>query len=163
VCSHVPAWIPFDRYSSFVYGRPRFEPSTGLAWNGSINITSSLTNTGNVTAQEVAQLYVHDVVASRVRPIRELQGFQKVSLAPGQSVDVSFALTRADLSFAALQPPHGRRGHGGGAIESDSAAQTVEPGMFDVWITHSAVGGSSKDSEGRAPSQFELHAPECDG
>ena len=149
--------LPCDSYSSFSYGRPRFRPSTGLPWNGSITITASLTNTGNVTAAEVAQLYVHDVVASRVRPIRELKGFKKVSLDPGQSVDVSFVLTRADLSFAALQPSK-ERGHSGegGAIEADSAARTVEPGLFDVWVTDSAEGGAAG-----APAQFELLAPGC--
>ena len=50
-----------------------------MAWDGMIEITTKLTNTGAREATEVVQLYVHDVVASRVRPVRELKGFKKVS------------------------------------------------------------------------------------
>ena len=112
---------------------------------------------------------IHDVVASRVRPVRELKGFRKVPLAPGKSLDVSFTLTRSDLSFAALQGGKGQHQHQhqhqhdgrhDDGIEADSAAQTVEPGLFDVWVTHSAVGGA-EDGEMASPLQFELHAPGC--
>ena len=93
-----------------------------------------------------------------MRPVRELKGFRQVPLAPGKSLDVSFTLTRSDLSFAALQGGKGQLQLRG--IEADSAAQTVEPGLFDVWVTHSAVGGA-EDSEMASPLQFELHAPGC--
>lgn len=80
------------------------------------------------------QLYIHDRVASRVRPVRELKGFAKVHLAPGASQVVTFTLTRADVSFAAL---------GATMIDADTDAKVVEPGMFDVWVTSSATAGTS--------------------
>jgi beta-glucosidase len=71
--------------------------------------------------EEVAQLYVHDRVASITRPVRELKAFRKVALAPGQSEVVRFTLTSADLAFYGLD---------------DRLA--AEPGAFDVWIAPSA-------------------------
>jgi beta-glucosidase len=70
---------------------------------------------------EVAQLYVRDVAASITRPVRELKAYQRVSLAPGESKEVTFALTRHDLTFVGrnLRP-------------------TVEAGEFHVWIAPSA-------------------------
>ena len=67
------------------------------------------------------QLYTHDRVASLTRPVRELKGFRKLSVAPGQSEVVRFTLRAADLGFY---------GH--------DAKPRVEPGTFDVWIAPSA-------------------------
>lgn len=58
-------------------------------------VTTTLTNTGTVTAAEVAQLYVQIPNA----PVRQLRGFEKVVVRPGESVEVGFALTRRDLSI----------------------------------------------------------------
>lgn len=58
-------------------------------------VTTTLTNTGAVTAAEVAQLYVQIPNA----PVRQLRGFEKVVLRPGESVEVGFALTRRELSI----------------------------------------------------------------
>ena len=77
------------------------------------------------------QLYIHDRVASRVRPIRELKDFRKVALAPGEHTTVSFTLHRDQLAFT-----------------TRSGAFAAEPGLFDVWIT--------RDSEAGTAAQFTL-------
>ena len=132
-------------YTSFSYGAPTFS-SAGVAelpWDGSLTITSTVTNTGGERAgEEVVQLYIHDRVASRVRPVRELKGFSKISLEAGASADVAFTLSRHDLAFA-VASPHGA------AVSGNTAV--VEPGMFDVWITSSATAGTA--------SAFELLGP----
>jgi beta-glucosidase len=106
-------------YGEVVYER-LYLPAE-LAWDGAIEIAASLRNIGARAAEEVAQLYVHDRVASRTRPIRQLKGFAKLALAPGETAQIRFTLTRADLTFpgADLSP-------------------TVEPGTFDLWIAPSA-------------------------
>ena len=59
----------------------------------------SKTPGGKRPGVEIAQMYVRDVVGSLTRPVKELKGFQRVDLAPGESRDVSFTLTPADLAF----------------------------------------------------------------
>ena len=128
------------------YGAPSFSPATStdagsvgkLTWDGTLTIRTVLKNVGKVAAAEVVQLYVHDRVASRVRPVRELKGFTKVQLAPGASQVVTFTLQRADVSFAAL---------GATLIDADSAKLTVEPGMFDLWVASSSAAGISASFE----------------
>jgi beta-glucosidase len=71
----------------------------------------------------VVQLYLRDVVASVTRPLKELKGFQKIMLAPGETQNVSFTLTSADLSFYKQDMSYG-----------------VEPGKFIVFI-----GSNSRD------------------
>jgi beta-glucosidase len=61
-------------------------------------VTTRVTNTGPVTGSEVAQLYLGDPAAAG-EPPRQLKGFQKVTLRPGQSAEVSFTLDRHDLSY----------------------------------------------------------------
>ena len=72
------------------------------------------------------QLYVHDRVASRVRPIRELKGFRKIALQPGEHADVEFVLDRHALSFTRANGEFG-----------------AEPGLFDLWIASSAEAGEA--------------------
>ena len=76
-----------------------------------------MTNTGKRAGDEVVQLYVHDLVASVTRPRRALKGFQRVTLAPGESREVSFALTPAELSFI-----------------GEDMKRVVEPGTFEVFV-----------------------------
>jgi beta-glucosidase len=89
--------------------------------NGTLEVSATIANRGTRAAEEVAQLYIHDRVASVTRPVRELKAFRKVALAPGQSEVVRFTLTPADLAFYGL----GNR-------------PIAEPGTFDVWIAASA-------------------------
>ena len=85
--------------------------------------------------EEVVQFYIHDRVASRVRPIRELKGFVKILLEPGQARNVTFSLTRDALTFSRATPGSGSAG----------SERGVEPGMFDVWVSpHSAAGKAAE-------------------
>jgi len=110
-------------YTTFGYGAPVVNASAG--WNETITVTATVTNTGDVAGEEVVQLYIHDRVASRVRPVRELKAFRKILLAPGASEDVTFELTRADLAFT----------------HRDGKTFEAEPGEFQVWIAGSSVAG----------------------
>ncbi len=87
-----------------------------------VTISAELTNRGRVAADEVAQLYVRDLVGNVTRPVRELKGFKRLRLEPGQTVTVAFDLHTDDLSF------HGR-----------NMQLVTEPGEFHAWI-----GGSSE-------------------
>lgn len=95
-----------------------------LAWDGSLTVSAEVANTGARAAEEVVQLYIHDRVASITRPIRQLKGFQRVALNPGERKRVAFTLTRDDLTFV--------------GPEMDWIA---EPGRFTVWIAPSAETG----------------------
>jgi beta-glucosidase len=70
-----------------------------ITCNENIIVTAQVKNTGDVTGAEVVQLYLHDKEASVERPKKELKGFAKVYLAPGESKQVSISLNRRDLSF----------------------------------------------------------------
>jgi beta-glucosidase len=104
-----------------------------LAMNGTIKVTATISNTGARKVHEVAQLYIHDKVASMTQPIRALKGFQHLDLDPGQSATVEFTLTPADLAF--VHP---------------NLKSSAEAGAFDVWIAPSSTGGT--------PASFELTA-----
>ena len=130
------ALYPFGHglsYTRFDYGMPRLE-RTQLGWDDTLTVRTRITNVGARDGEDVVQLYVRDRIASRVRPVRELKRFRKIALAAGQSLDVEFTLTRADLAF-----------HG---VDNRLAA---EPGLFDLWIAPSATTGEAV--------QFELLAP----
>jgi beta-glucosidase len=93
-----------------------------IAIGDTIVVSANLTNAGNVAAEEVVQLYVRDLAGSVTRPVRELKGFQRAQLKPGQTVSVSFELHTDDLAF------YGR-----------DMQLAAEPGEFHAWI-----GGSSE-------------------
>jgi beta-glucosidase len=98
-----PVSFPFGHglsYTSFAYD------DMAVAVRGShadgdlrVSVSCRVTNTGDRAGQEVAQLYVHDREASVTRPVRELKGFVKLDLAPGESGTATFELTARDLSF----------------------------------------------------------------
>lgn len=85
-------------YTSFAYTDLTLSRSKITA-DQSVELSFTLTNTGNVDGKEVAQLYLHDVVASIARPIKELKGFQKISLKAGESKTVRFTVDKETLSF----------------------------------------------------------------
>jgi beta-glucosidase len=107
-------------YTTFGYSAPRLSKAV-IEPHETLNVEVTVTNTGTRAGAEVVQLYLRDEVGSFTRPVRELKGFRRVELAPGESRTVQFQLHPADLSMlgADLKP-------------------TVEPGYFTVW-----VGGSS--------------------
>ena len=95
--------------------------SARLSADAPLTVRATVRNTGARAADEVVQLYVHDVAASITRPVRELKAFQRVSFRPGEAKTVTFTLARADLLFVGrdLKP-------------------TVEPGRFRLWVAPSA-------------------------
>jgi beta-glucosidase len=107
-------------YGEIAYSRLSLGTGT-LAWDGTLTVRATVTNSGRTAAVEVVQLYIRDVAASITRPVRELKGFERISLAPGASKEVSFTLRRADLTFVGA-----------------GLTRTVEPGRFDLWIAPSA-------------------------
>ncbi|MCB9282905.1 MAG: beta-glucosidase BglX [Lewinellaceae bacterium] len=114
-------------YTHFEYSGIHVDASNPKA----VKVQVTVKNTGKVAGEEVAQLYIRDRVASVVRPVKELKGFEKFALAPGESKTVEFVLTDAELGFY-----------------DNSGKFVVEPGEFDVM-----VGGSS---EGGLVGKFEL-------
>jgi len=93
---------------------------------GSIRAKVTITNAGNYAGEEVVQLYIQDVAASLVRPVRELKGFQKIRLAPGETKEIEFVITEKELAFY-----------------QEDLRFMAEPGQFRVFI-----GGSSAAEEG---------------
>ena len=94
--------------------------------NEKIIMECDITNTGKYDAMEVVQLYVRDKVASLARPIRELKGFQKISLKAGETKNVKFELTSTELGF----------------WNTDNKYIT-EPGEFQVWISKDSQSGEA--------------------
>lgn len=84
-------------YTSFEYSDLEISESNDAAT--AVNVTATITNTGNRAGSEVVQLYLHDVEASVERPLKELKGFVKVRLEAGESSRIEIPLTRRDLSF----------------------------------------------------------------
>jgi beta-glucosidase len=85
-------------YTSFAYGPVTADKAT-LAEDDTLTVSVSVTNTGDRAGHEVVQMYVTDPVASVVRPVRLLRGFEKVALQPGEQRTVSFQVTTEDLEF----------------------------------------------------------------
>jgi beta-glucosidase len=109
-------------YTTFEYSGLRVEPAA-IDASGTATVRATVRNSGARAGDEVVQLYVRDVLASVARPVMELEGFQRVSLAPGESKDVSFPLGPQQLRML-----------------GEDMRWVVEPGAFRVMI-----GGSSKD------------------
>ena len=70
-----------------------------MSMDGKLEVSVNVQNTGKVAGQEVVQLYIRDLVGSVSRPVKELKGFRKISLKPGESQKVTFTLTSDDLAF----------------------------------------------------------------
>src|SRR6185436_13649169 len=78
-------------YTTFEIGPPQLSAGR-IGVDGSVKVGVEVRNTGKVAGDEVVQLYVRDVVSSVTRPVKELKGFQRVTLAPGASTRVEFTL-----------------------------------------------------------------------
>jgi len=85
-------------YTSFTYSSIKLSKSS-LKGNETLTATVNLTNSGKYPGEEVVQLYISDPVATITRPVKELKGFQKVSLNVGESKDVTFRITTEQLKF----------------------------------------------------------------
>jgi beta-glucosidase len=109
-------------YTSFTYSEIVLSSNT-IKGNKEITATVTVTNAGNVAGKEVVQLYTRDLVGSITRPVKELKGFQKITLKAGESKKVSFTISNQDLKF----------------YNSD-LKYVAEPGNYKVFI-----GGNSRD------------------
>jgi beta-glucosidase len=85
-------------YTDFSYSPVKLD-KTELKGDEMLKASVTLTNTGDRAGEEVVQLYITDPVASSTRPVKELKGFQKVSLQPGEKKEVTFEITPEDLKF----------------------------------------------------------------
>ena len=109
-------------YTSFKLDNVKVDPPK-IGPAGRASVTVDVTNTGGRAGDEVVQLYVHDRVASVTRPVKELRGFERVSLAPGEKKTVRFILGPEALRFT-----------------DENMARIVEPGFFDVMLGTSSTG-----------------------
>ena len=109
-------------YTTFEYGKPQLSGTTMNA-DGKLTITVNVKNTGNYDGDEVVQMYIRDLAATISRPVKELKGFERISLKAGESRDVSFDIDIDKLKF----------------YNSD-LQYVAEPGDFEVM-----VGGNSRD------------------
>jgi beta-glucosidase len=101
--SHLPLW-PFGHgrsYSRFEVDDLRLS-SPSMDTNGEVAVSVDLANAGDRSADEVVQLYVRDLHASVTRPVKELKGFRRVTLAAGERCTVSFTLDAEQLAFTGV-------------------------------------------------------------
>jgi beta-glucosidase len=113
------------------YTRVEYGPAEVVEKDSGFEVAAVLTNIGGRPVCEVAQLYIRDIVGNVTRPVKELKGFQRVDLDPGESKRVVFELTAEDLRF----------------YDRDCNFR-AEPGDFHVWI--------AGNSETGCPAKFTL-------
>lgn len=131
----IPAFYPFGHglsYTDFKYGKAQASAKT-IGDGENLTISIPVTNTGKVEGKEVVQLYIGDESASVLRPLKELKGFEKISLKPGEEKTVKFTVKPDDLKF----------------YDDKAGDWRAEPGKFKAYI-----GSSSTDIRATVP--FEL-------
>ncbi|HLK03135.1 MAG TPA: glycoside hydrolase family 3 C-terminal domain-containing protein, partial [Candidatus Acidoferrum sp.] len=109
-------------YTTFKYSNLRLAQDS-IGPEGETKASVDVTNTGKVRGDEVAQLYIHQTVSSVTRPVKELRGFQRISLNPGETKTVEFMLGPKELSYL-----------------NRDMKRLVEPGTFEIM-----VGGNSEE------------------
>ncbi len=110
-------------YTTFGYDNLQLSADS-MPVDGRLTVSARVTNTGDRRGTEVVQLYVRDLVGDVVRPVRELKGFQRITLDPGERATVEFTLDGAELSF-----------------HNQLLERVTEPGEFHVWIAPNAAEG----------------------
>jgi len=108
-------------YTTFRLDDVRVTP-TRIGPEGEATVTVDVTNTGRRAGDEVVQLYIRDRVASATRPVKELRGFERVTLGPGERRTVSFTVGPAALRFTGAD-----------------MRRVVEPGVFDIMVGSSST------------------------
>lgn len=119
-------------YTTFAYGKAIADKKV-MGQDETLTITLPITNTGSREGSEVIQLYISDLQSSLPRPVKELKGFSKVKLAPGETREVTFTIGKEALSF----------------FDDARHEWVAEPGKFEAWI-----GASSTDIRNKVA--FEL-------
>lgn len=121
----IPALFPFGHglsYTEFEYGKPVVSESV-IGENGKIRIEVPVTNKGAKEGSEIVELYISDLKSSLPRPIKELKGFGKVKLAPGETKSVKFEIIPEDLKF----------------FDDKKHEWVVEPGKFKAHVAASST------------------------
>ncbi len=116
-------------YTDFKYGKAEASAKEMTA-DGNIKINVPVTNIGDRKGKETVQLYIGDDKASVMRPVKELKGFEKIALAPGETKNVTFTITPDDLKY----------------YDETLKEWKAEPGKFTVYI-----GSSSTDIRCKIP------------
>jgi beta-glucosidase len=111
-------------YTSFTLSAPRLEKST-IGRHESTTLSVDVTNTGDREGSEVVQMYIRDLVSSVTRPVKELKGFEKIWLKPGEKKTVTLEITPESLAFFDINMEY-----------------VVEPGEFEIM-----TGNSSRDED----------------
>lgn len=109
-------------YTTFAYGKPAADRRE-MAAGETMTITVAVTNTGDREGQETVQLYITDVKAPVERPAKELKGFRKVSVAPGETKEVTFTITPDDLAY----------------FDADTHSWTSHPGKYQAHVASSSA------------------------
>jgi beta-glucosidase len=110
-------------YTTFEYRDLEVE-TLDLPLDGTLVVSATVVNSGHRAGEEIVQLYVQDLVGSVTRPVKELKGFQRLTLDPGEGQRVRFEVPVRELGFHGLDMVY-----------------TVEPGAFKVWIGPNAAEG----------------------
>jgi beta-glucosidase len=114
-------------YTTFAYSNLQLEASQ-ITKNGTLWVSVDVRNTGKHAGTEIVQLYVRDLVGSTTRPVKELKGFGRVWLEPGETKSMKFAIEASQL-----------------AVLDNTFTPQIEPGKFRVWVgPHSAEGLESE-------------------
>jgi beta-glucosidase len=104
-------------YTSFKIDPPVLD-APELRPGGRLSVSTTITNTGPRAGDEVVQLYIHQRAGRASRPVRELRGFQRVTLAAGESRKIRFSLDEASIKY----------------WHSEERAWVIDPGIFDLWV-----------------------------
>ena len=113
---------------------------SSVSRNGTFHVTANITNTGSRPGTDVVQLYLHEDDTSILQPVKKLEGFQRVTLAPGQTKPVTFTLGPQNVGFY-----------------NEQGQFVVEPGPMTVWVGDSSVAGNLS-SAGSNVSSAGTHA-----
>ena len=114
-------------YTTFQYGEPQLSAKE-LSANDVLTVTFDLKNTGKYEGTEIVQLYVQDKFASVTRPVKELKRFERISLKPGETKQITFTLPIEELAFWNI-----------------NMKKVVEPGDFVLWVAPNSVDGNSTE------------------
>ncbi|RZV36111.1 MAG: beta-glucosidase, partial [Acidimicrobiales bacterium] len=131
VASDSTPLFPFGHglsYTSFEIGAPQ-PGSNEVPVDGKLDVTVSIKNTGDRAGKEVVQLYIHDEIASRSRPIKQLRAFEKITLEPGEVQDVVFTLGPDDFGFYDAD----------GELQVEPGRITLMVGANSMNLKHSSV------------------------
>ncbi len=109
-------------YTEFKYGKASIDRTSGTA-DDTFTVTVPVTNIGDRAGKETVQLYISDLKSTLPRPVKELKGFRKIALQPGETADVKFEITSDALKF----------------FDPDKHAWVCEPGAFEALIGASAT------------------------